>query len=134
MKHLFQSNFCIEFSLKKSYLHIIIQSQIKMLGLMKLIDYKITLSLLSDLLPLAEAVFLELPGLEWDLSVCLSVCSDGHWLPGVSVLCHSETPAEKHYGAHANPRPHYSSQGEILLQQAPRVCNAYATHYWKVFK
>lgn len=64
MKHLFQSNFCIEFSLKKSYLHIIIQSQIKMLGLMKLIDYKITLSLLSDLLPLAEAVFLELPGLE----------------------------------------------------------------------
>lgn len=42
MKHLFQSNFCIEFPLKKSYLPIIIQSQIKMLGLMKLIDYKIT--------------------------------------------------------------------------------------------
>lgn len=76
--------------------------------------------MLSDLLPLAEAVFLELPGLEWDLSVCLSVCSDGHWLPGVSVLCHSETSAEKHYGAHANPRPHYSSQGEVLLQQAPK--------------
>lgn len=106
----------------------------KMLGLIRLILDRFHILLLSDLFPLAEAVFLELPGLEWDLSVCVSVCSDGHWLPGVPVLCHSETPAEKHYGAHANSRPHHSSQGKVLLLQVPRLLPAYVNHYWKVFK
>ena len=66
---------------------------------------------LSDLLPLVEAVFLELPGLDRDLSVCLSVHCNGDWLSGIPLLFHSETSTEEHHGAHADTRPYHLSQG-----------------------
>lgn len=63
--------------------------------------------LFLDLFLLVEVVFLELFGLEWDLLVCLFVCSDGYWLLGLFMLCYFEILVEKYYGVYVNLRFYY---------------------------
>lgn len=77
----------------------------------------------TDVPPLVDSVFLELPGLDRNLPLPFHLCGDGSGLPGVHVRVHIQTSAARNPSAHSVPGaagfPQGETQHHILYTQHP---------------